>query len=83
MAKKNANEEGSRPRRRPDGRWEARYWSDGKRRSLYGKTRKESRTNWSTPFPTAEKAARGMGPGLPAWVITCARSGRARPAPPD
>ncbi|HKH78174.1 MAG TPA: N-terminal phage integrase SAM-like domain-containing protein, partial [Rubrobacteraceae bacterium] len=41
MAKKNANGEGSRPRRRPDGRWEARYWSGDKRRSLYGKTRKE------------------------------------------
>jgi len=41
VAKKNANGEGSRPRRRPDGRWEARYWSGDKRRSLYGKTRKE------------------------------------------
>ena len=29
MAKKNANGEGSRPRKRPDGRWEGRYWSRG------------------------------------------------------
>jgi integrase len=41
VAKKNANGDGSRPRKRPDGRWEARYWSGGKRRSLYGRTRKE------------------------------------------
>jgi len=41
VAKKNANGEGSRPRKRPDGRWEARYWSEGKRRSIYGRTRKE------------------------------------------
>jgi integrase len=41
VARKNANGEGSRPRKRPDGRWEARYWSGGKRRSLYGRTRKE------------------------------------------
>jgi integrase len=42
VARKNANGEGSRPRKRPDGRWEARYLSsEGKRRSVYGKTRKE------------------------------------------
>jgi len=41
VAKKNANGEGSRPRKRPDGRWEGRYWSEGKRRSIYGKSRKE------------------------------------------
>ena len=41
MAKKNANGAGSRPRKRADGRWEGRYWSEGKRRSIYGKSRKE------------------------------------------
>ena len=45
VARRNANGEGSRPRRRPDGRWEGRYWietSDGhKRHSVYGATRKE------------------------------------------
>jgi integrase len=41
VAKKNANGEGSRPRKRADGRWEARYWREGKRCSVYGKTRKE------------------------------------------
>jgi integrase len=41
VARKNANGEGSRPRKRVDGRWEARHWSGGKRRSIYGKTRKE------------------------------------------
>ena len=42
MARKNGNGEGSRPRKRPDGRWEARYWSEGRRQSVYGKTRKEA-----------------------------------------
>ena len=42
MARKNANGEGSRPRQRADGRWEARYWKDGKRQSVYGSTRKEA-----------------------------------------
>jgi integrase len=42
VARKNANGEGSRPRKRADGRWEARYLSsEGKRYSVYGKTRKE------------------------------------------
>ena len=42
MARRNANGEGSRPRRRPDGRWEGRYCietPDGhNRRSVYGAT---------------------------------------------
>jgi integrase len=42
VARKNANGEGSRPRERADGRWEARYWVHGKRRSVYGNTRKEA-----------------------------------------
>jgi hypothetical protein len=42
VAKKNANGEGSRPRERADGRWEARYWVGGQRRSVYGSTRKEA-----------------------------------------
>lgn len=45
MAQKRGNGEGSRPRKRPDGRWEARYYADTpegrKRKTLYGKTRKE------------------------------------------
>jgi integrase len=46
VARKNGNGEGSRPRKRPDGRWEARYWEEGpswrkKRRSVYGSSRKE------------------------------------------
>jgi len=41
VARKNGNGEGSRPRLRVDGRWEARYWAGGKRRSVYGSTRKE------------------------------------------
>ncbi len=39
--KKRGNGEGSKPRKRPDGRWEARYYSHGKRKTVYGKTRKE------------------------------------------
>lgn len=45
VAKKNGNGEGSRPRQRADGPWEARYCIETpdvlKRRSVYGKTRKE------------------------------------------
>ena len=50
MVRKNANGEGSRPRKRPDGRREARYWSEGGRRSVYEETRKE----------VAEKLAKAM-----------------------
>lgn len=40
--RKRGNGEGGKPRRRPDGRWEARYTdAEGKRRSVYGATRKE------------------------------------------
>ena len=40
--KKRGNGEGSKPRKRADGRWEARYHdANGKRRTLYGKTRRE------------------------------------------
>ena len=39
--KKRGNGEGGKPRKRPDGRWEARYWSNGKRKSVYDATRKE------------------------------------------
>ena len=45
MARKNGNGEGIRPRERADGRWEARFWVGGKRRSVYGSTRKEAATN--------------------------------------
>jgi integrase len=54
MAKKNGNGEGSRPRKRPDGRWETRYTihtSKGpKRKTVYGRTRQE----------VAEKLARAL-----------------------
>ncbi len=45
MARKNGNGDGTRPSKRPDGRWEARYWAETptgrKRRSVYGSYRKE------------------------------------------
>ena len=45
MAKKNTNGDGSHPRKRPDGRYEARYWVETKtgrkRRSVYDNTNKE------------------------------------------
>lgn len=41
VERKRGNGEGGKPRKRPDGRWEARYWSNGHRRSVYGDTRKE------------------------------------------
>ena len=59
MARRNGNGEGSRPRERADGRWEARYWIGGKRRSVYGSTRKEAAdkfaravANSEEPYPT-------------------------------
>jgi integrase len=59
VASKNGNGEGSRPRERADGRWEARYWAGGKRRSVYGSTRKEAAdklaraiANNEEPYPT-------------------------------
>ena len=40
--KKRGNGEGSKPRKRADGRWEARYHdANSKRRTLYGKARRE------------------------------------------
>jgi hypothetical protein len=45
VARKNGNGEGSRPRQRADGRWEARYWDGVKRRSVYASTRKEAADN--------------------------------------
>jgi pimeloyl-ACP methyl ester carboxylesterase len=45
VAKKNTNGDGSRPRKRPDGRYEAPYWVETttgrKRRSVDGNTNKE------------------------------------------
>jgi integrase len=41
VERKRGNGEGGKPRKRPDGRWEARYWKNGKRCSVYGSTRKE------------------------------------------
>lgn len=43
MAKKRANGEGS-IRKRENGGWEARYFVDGKRKSIYGKTQSEVKT---------------------------------------
>jgi integrase len=42
VARENGNGEGGGPRQRADGRWEARYWVGGTRRSVYGSTRKEA-----------------------------------------
>lgn len=60
MAKRNANGDGSRPRKRPDGRWEARYWietTEGrKRRSVYGATRKECANKLAVAKKTKDDA---------------------------
>ncbi len=59
MARKNGNGEGSRPRKRPDGRWEARYWAETptgrKRSSVYGKTRKEAVEKLAEAMTTREQ----------------------------
>jgi integrase len=56
VARKNGNGEGSRPRERADGRWEARYWSDGRRQSVYGKTRKEVAEKLAKAIAAREEA---------------------------
>src|SRR5262245_20869234 len=45
MARKRSNGEGS-PRKRADGRWEWMVMLDGKRRSVYGKTKAEAQANY-------------------------------------
>ncbi len=60
MARKNGNGEGSRPRKRPDGRWEVRYWAETptgrKRRSVYGSSRKEVADKLVEAMTTKEDA---------------------------
>jgi integrase len=56
VAKKNGNGEGSRPRERSDGRWEARYWVGGKRRSVYGSTRKEAADKLAKAIANSEES---------------------------
>jgi hypothetical protein len=58
VARKNANGEGSRPRERADGRREAWYWVDGKRRSVYGSTRKEATDKLSKVLATTDDPQR-------------------------
>ncbi len=56
MAKqKRGNGEGGKPRQRPDGRWEARYYIDGKRRSVYGQSRKEAATKLIDALATKDE----------------------------
>ena len=62
MARKNGNGEGSRPRERADGRWEARYWKDGKRRSVYGGTRKEAADKLVKALANKDEAPTGFEP---------------------
>ncbi len=58
MARKNGNGEGSRPRKRADGRWEARYWVETltgrKRRSVYGSSSKEVADKLAEAMATRE-----------------------------
>jgi integrase len=58
VARKNGNGEGSRPRKRADGRWEARFWVDGKRRSVYGSTRKEAAERLAKAIANREESDR-------------------------
>lgn len=64
MARKNGNGEGSRPRKRPDGRWEARYWSEGRRQSVYGKTRKEAAEKLTKAMVAEEETPAFVPPNL-------------------
>jgi hypothetical protein len=62
VARKNGNGEGSRPRERADGRWEARYWKDGNRRSVYGSTRKEAADKLVKALANKDEAPTGFEP---------------------
>ena len=64
MARKNGNGEGSRPRKRSDGRWEARYWSEGRRRSVYGETRKEASDKLAKAMAEEERPAAFVSPSI-------------------
>ena len=58
MARKNGNGEGSRPRKRADGRWEARFWVEGKRRSVYRSTRKGAAERLAKAIANSEASDR-------------------------
>jgi hypothetical protein len=58
VARKNGNGEGSRPRERADGRWEARFWVGEKRRSVYGSTRKETADRLAKAIANSEEPNR-------------------------
>jgi Phage integrase, N-terminal SAM-like domain len=62
VARKNGNGEGSRPRERADGRWEARYWKDGKRRGVYGSTHKGAADKLVEAQANKEEAPTGFEP---------------------
>lgn len=66
VARKNGNGEGTRPRKRPDGRWEARYWAETptgrKQRSVYGKTRKEVVEKLAEAMTTREEEEHEQAP---------------------
>lgn len=75
---KRANGEGSAPRKRPDGRWEARYVdADGKRKSFYGQTQREVATklrevlrNRDTGVPTPTPGRLTVAAFLDKWLAT-------------
>ena len=58
MARKNGNGEGSRPRERADGRWEARFWVGRKRRSVYRSTRNEAADRLAKAIANSEEPNR-------------------------
>ena len=53
---KRGNGEGSKPRKRKDGRWEARYYVGTKRKTVYGKTRAEVAANLAKAIATKDDA---------------------------
>jgi integrase len=53
---KRGNGEGSKPHKRKDGRWEARYYVGTKRKTVYGKTRKEVAEKLAKAIATKDDA---------------------------
>jgi integrase len=78
MSRKRGKGEGSRPRKRPDGRWEARYTihtSKGpKRKTLYGRTRQEVADKLAQVLSdraqglTFDAGSLGLGEYLDRWL---------------
>lgn len=67
---------GGQVRQRSNGSWEARYWLDGRRRSLYAKTKRDAQKRMRAALSQADNGIRpgdartSVGDYLDDWLIT-------------